>query len=355
MSRYSIKWKKHTLNFRFKAGTSRGTLEQKTSWYIFIKDLEEGFTGIGEAGPLKGLSTDDRDDFEEQVSYWCSYIEKHLNLRDGGNPFQKIPSDLPAIKMGFEMAWLDLRQGGSRIIFDNDYTRGEYVIPINGLVWMGEKDFMVRQVEEKLHQGFTCIKMKIGAIDFDKEIEILQSIRENHSSDQVILRVDANGAFNPDEAMSKLKELDKLDIHSIEQPIQPGSPKDMNRLCRESPVPIALDEELIGVYGNDKEYLLKSIQPQYIILKPTLLGGFTETREWINLAEAAGIGWWITSALESNIGLNAICQFTSQFENDLHQGLGTGQLYKNNFNSPLEADSGIIRYRQDVEWDLEQL
>ncbi|MFC2124312.1 o-succinylbenzoate synthase [Bacteroidota bacterium] len=356
MSRYSVRWKKHNLQFRFKAGTSRGFLDLKETWYIMIHDLEEGLLGIGEAGLLKGLSLDDRNDFEEKLSGWCKRIESQLNLYGAIDQSLNIPLELPSIRMGFETAWLDLQHGGIRMIFENDFFNGNKSIPINGLIWMGDMEFMIQQAIDKLEKGFDCIKMKIGAIDFNTELDVLRKIRNQYSTEKVILRVDANGAFHPDEALSKLEALHKLGIHSIEQPIRKGNIEMMKKLCRESPVPIALDEELIGVRSlGEKESLLQVIKPQFIILKPTLLGGFTETREWIELADKSGIGWWITSSLESNIGLNAICQFVAEFENNMHQGLGTGQLYKNNVRAPLEVDDGMIRYRQDNEWNLKLL
>ena len=211
--RYSIKWKKHKLKFRFKAGTSRGFLDERETWYIILHDLEEELTGIGEAGPLKGLSLDDHVDFDEQLSGWCKRIENHLNLYGAKHRFPDIPSELPSIKMGFETAWLDLQQGGIRRIFDNDFYYGNKSIPINGLIWMGDRDFMIQHASEQLEYGFNCIKMKIGSINFDTELDILRSIRNQYSSDKVILRVDANGSFHPDEALPKLEELNKLGIH----------------------------------------------------------------------------------------------------------------------------------------------
>ena len=238
---------------------------------------------------------------------------------------------------------MDMKNGGKRIYFDNDFTTGKRQLPINGLVWMGDKNFMREQIEQKLEEGFTTIKMKIGAIDFETEIKLLESIRNRYDKDQITLRVDANGAFSPEEAMQKLTELAQLDIHSIEQPIKQGQWSKMRELCAQTPLDIALDEELIGVNERTKKIeLLDTIKPQYIILKPSLHGGISGTQEWIELAEERNIPWWITSALESNIGLDAICQLTAEYQNGLPQGLGTGSLYTNNLTSNLVVSDGYI-------------
>lgn len=241
---------------------------------------------------------------------------------------------------------LDLFNGGKGIIFPHLFTQGKASIPVNGLIWMGEEEFMLRQIDEKLAQGFTCIKLKIGALDFDKECNILSYIRKQYSEQQITLRVDANGAFLANETLGKLKTLATFGIHSIEQPIKQGQRLAMAQLCKQTPIPVALDEELIGVHiYEEKEKLLKQIRPQFIILKPSLLGGFTHCREWINLADKLNIGWWITSALESNVGLIAISQFTATLNNSLPQGLGTGQLYSNNTDSPLFIKKGFMYYK----------
>jgi o-succinylbenzoate synthase len=259
----------------------------------------------------------------------------------------------PSIQFGFETALLDFRHGGQRMVFPGPFAEGNLRIPINGLIWMGEAAFMRWQIEEKLAQGYNCLKMKIGAINFEAECNLLASIRERFSPETITLRVDANGAFAPDEAAEKLAILGRFGLHSIEQPIRPGQPDEMTRLCRESPVPVALDEELIGVHGyGEKRKLLEGIRPPYIILKPTLLGGFGHCREWIDLADRLGIGWWITSALESNVGLNAISQFTASLHPTLPQGLGTGQLYHNNIPSPLEITNGFLWYRPGKKWGV---
>lgn len=353
-----IVYKPYTLHFREEAGTSRGVLTQKTSWILKITDPEKpGVEAYGECGPLPGLSVDDIPDFEVQLATVCE-IFNELDLEVF--PFnlsiildQLVPQHLPSVRFGLEMALLDFMNGGKKIIFKNSFSDGEGGILMNGLIWMGSFDHMLRQVETKLEQGFSTLKMKVGAIDFDKECSILQSIRERFSAEQITLRVDANGAFRPDEVGEKLEKLATFNLHSIEQPVQSGQHTLMKELCSVSPVPVALDEELIGVFDyREKFALLKKLMPPFIILKPTLLGGFQHTREWIEIANRLGISWWVTSALESNIGLNAIAQFTHSFNNPLPQGLGTGQLYTNNFSSPLTIKKGRLLYDRNGQWDL---
>ncbi|MCY7360152.1 MAG: o-succinylbenzoate synthase [Rudanella sp.] len=352
---------KHTLQFRFEAGTSRGVLTEKDSYIVRIYDNENpSVMGLGECGPLRGLSLDDRPDFEQQLNELCQYFSKlDLQLFSWNVPIvlnQLIGQKLPSILFGFETAMLDYLSGGQRIIADNDFVRGTRSLPINGLVWMGDPPFMQRQIEEKLAAGYTTLKLKIGAIDFEQELDLLASIRERFSPDQITIRVDANGAFGPDEAMDKLTRLSAFQLHSIEQPIRAGDPDMMAELCQQSPVPIALDEELIGhMEYVDKFRLLKKIQPQFVVLKPTLIGGLRHADEWIELANRLNIGWWITSALESNIGLNAIAQYTAKYRYLLPQGLGTGQLYHNNFDSPLRTENGQIRYEPGGAWELKSI
>jgi L-alanine-DL-glutamate epimerase-like enolase superfamily enzyme len=243
--------------------------------------------------------------------------------------------------------------GGKRIVFDNEFVKSERQIDINGLIWMGTKSQMLEQIDQKLNAGYDTIKMKVGAINFDAELDCLRYIRERYTQEQVTLRVDANGAFKLEEVVWKLSKLADLQIHSIEQPIKQGQLDIMAELCQSTPLPIALDEELIGHPDYmDKFRLLKKIAPQYIILKPTLLGGFKQCREWIEIAKRLNIGWWMTSALESNIGLNAITQFTAEYQNLMPQGLGTGSLFDNNLTSPLEINKGKVLYNQSVDWDL---
>ncbi|MFD2934297.1 o-succinylbenzoate synthase [Spirosoma flavum] len=349
---------KYTLHFRFEAGTSRGTLTEKTSYVIRLCDDENpAVISYGECGPLKGLSYDDRPDFEEILHQYCKeFTDLDLQLFSWNIPIiltQIISPEFPSILFGFETAMLDFLAGSQRIIRATDFTDGQRSLPINGLIWMGSQAFMRQQIDEKLQAGYTTLKLKIGAIDFDQECDLLATIRERFPADQITLRVDANGAFQPNEAMAKLERLAAFNLHSIEQPIRAGQPDLLADLCQHSPLPIALDEELIGKMEYMHKFrLLKKIQPQFIVLKPTLLGGMRHCDEWIELAGRLNIGWWLTSALESNIGLNAIAQYTAQFKHLLPQGLGTGQLYYNNVDSPLVVEHGQLRYDPTRLWNF---
>jgi len=261
--------------------------------------------------------------------------------------------EFPSIQFGLEQALLSFKNANPFELFPSNFTQSKEAININGLIWMGSEAFMNQQIEEKLKAGFSTIKMKIGAIDFQTELKLLKNIRSSFSSKDVELRVDANGAFKPNEALEKLKQLAEFEIHSIEQPIKQGQIEDMANLCVKTPLPIALDEELIGIFDvTKKQELLQIINPQYIILKPSLVGGFSGTNEWIYLAEEQQIGWWITSALESNVGLNAIAQYTFSLNNKMPQGLGTGSLFTNNFESPLEVKNGYLHYNNNRNWNI---
>jgi len=344
-------YKKYTLNFKQPAGTSRGVLHQKDSWFIFVwDDNESDIVGIGECGLLKGLSWDDRPDYKDKLQEVCDNIQLYQNNLDDRL------KDFPSIMFGLETALLDLRAKGTKVLFESLFTEGKDAININGLVWMGEIAFMLKQIKEKIASGFNCIKLKIGAIDFEQELELIRNIRREFSVDDIEIRVDANGAFSPEEALDKLSQLAEFYLHSIEQPIKQGQWEQMAGLCEQTPLPIALDEELIGVNEIEKKKsLIKTINPQYIILKPSLVGGYKASEEWIKLAEQNNIGWWITSALESNIGLNAIAQWTYTLQNELPQGLGTGQLYFNNFTSPLNISQGKLFYDPSISWNLKSL
>lgn len=341
---------KYILHFKQPSGTSRGVLTDKETWFLVLE--ENGKKGIGECGILRGLSADDRPDYEEKLQWVCNNI--HL----GAEKLWEALIEFPSIQFGVEMAFLSLQSENPFVLLPSKFTSEEASIVINGLVWMGDEAFMKRQIEEKIEQGFRCIKMKIGAIDFEKEKALLRFIRQNFDAQTMEIRVDANGAFSENEALDKINQITGFQIHSIEQPIQKNKTDTMSVLCKNTQLPIALDEELIGVFSlADKEALLQKIQPQYIILKPSFIGGFRGTSEWIALAEKYQIGWWITSALESNIGLNAIAQFTFLQNNPMPQGLGTGALYTNNFESPLQVAQGQLWYRNGVEWqfDFDQL
>ena len=337
---------KYILDFKRPSGTSRGVMTEKETWFIVLE--QNGKKGIGECGILRGLSIDDRPDYEEKLQWTCD------NINLGKDQLWEVLLEFPSIQFGVEMAFHSLVSETPFLLFPSDFTNGTKSILINGLVWMGEEAFMKQQIEEKLADGFTCIKLKIGAIDFDKELQLLRFIREHFTPKQVEIRVDANGAFDSTLALDKLIQLSEFKLHSIEQPIQKNHTDRMAELCKTTPFPIALDEELIGVFTlAEKEQLLEKIKPQYIILKPSFVGGFRGTQEWISLAEKHKIGWWITSALESNIGLNAIAQWTFLQHNLMPQGLGTGALYTNNFDCPLEVSQGQLWYKKELDWTFD--
>lgn len=344
----------HRLKFKFRAATSRGVLSHRDTFYIKITDLQKGISGIGEAGPLSGLSREfGRDLSPDFKSTLEAIAEGEMLLPEKLAENYEIAS---TVKFAVETALLDLENDGKRCIFQNDFYQGIRQIPINGLVWMGDIEFMRNQMKNKLKDGFTCIKIKIGALNFDDELSLIRAIRKEFGAEQIIIRVDANGAYDYDQAMKFMDILHGLDVHSIEQPVKAGQPGILSKISRESPLPVALDEELINVRSiKDKKDLLNTIRPQFIVLKPGLHGGLSESQVWIEISEEMGINWWITSALESNIGLNAIAQFTGCFENELHQGLGTGQLYHNNVDSPLVIDKGFIRYDNERNWKFEAL
>lgn len=338
-------YQKYILKFKQPSGTSRGVLSEKETWFIVLEG--NGRKGIGECGILRTLSIDDRPDYEEKLRWTCENI--HL----GKNALYEALIEFPSIQFGIEMAFISFESTNPFLLFPSAFTNGIEAIKINGLVWMGEPQFMKKQIEEKLATGFTCIKLKIGAIDFKQELNLLAFIRSHFDENTIEIRVDANGAFDGSEALDKLNQLSVYKLHSIEQPVKTKQLKTMANLCKLSPFPIALDEELIGVFDyNKKAQLLDFTKPQYIILKPSLIGGIQGCKEWIQLAEERNIGWWITSALESNIGLNAIAQFTFTLNNKMPQGLGTGGLYTNNFDCPLRIVDGTLIYKQDLEWDF---
>lgn len=336
---------KYILQFKTPSGTSRGILKTKETWFLYLS--KEGKFGVGECGLFRGLSIDDRPDYEDKLKWVCNNIELGLDI------LLAKTIHFPSIQIGLEQAFLSLQSTSPYKLFVSNFTESNKAIDINGLIWMGDREFMNDQIKEKIAQGFRCLKMKIGAIDFATEIQLLASIRKEFSINDIELRVDANGAFKPSEALEKLKILSNYDLHSIEQPIRQGHYQEMALLCEETPLPIALDEELIGVFDVTKRTkMLQIIKPQYIILKPSLVGGFKESLEWIELAKKSGIGWWVTSALESNIGLNAIAQWTATLKSSMPQGLGTGGLFTNNFDSPLEVYKGGLYYNKNKNWNF---
>ncbi len=347
---------KKVFEFNFVARTSRGRMKERTSWFIKLWDEHNpSVFGLGECAPLPGLSIDDKPDFE---SILIQVAENVSSLKINSSTLLKdaavlVQSGYSSILFGLETALLDLRNGGKRIIFDNSFLTSK-PIPINGLVWMGDLDQMLQQASIKIDEGFRCIKIKVGGLNFEKECDILNYIRKKYFREEITLRLDANGAFKTEEALYKLYDLSKFKIHSIEQPIKAKQPE-LEELCRKSPIPIALDEELIGIDSVEaKRDLLSQTKPQYIIIKPSLHGGIQGSQEWISIAESLNIGWWITSALESNVGLNAICQLTANYPIAIPQGLGTGALYENNFESPLEVKTGELFYNPKLSWNLEE-
>lgn len=341
----NARFKKYILEFKRPAGTSRGVMHSKETW--FVKLEQDGRIGFGECGILRGLSYDDRPDYESKLEWACEHI--HLGL----DFLYTELAEFPSIQMGLENAFRSLDGLHPFSIFPSHFTEGREGIPINGLIWMGDAAFMKQQIGEKITQGFDCIKMKIGAIDFDTELELLASIRNEYTAGEMEIRVDANGAFTADDALEKLKRLSRYQLHSIEQPIKQGQWQEMASLCERSPIPIALDEELIGVIDSEeKTKLISTIRPQYIMLKPSFIGGFRGSDEWITLAEENRVGWWVTSALESNVGLNAISQYTFTKNSKLPQGLGTGGLYTNNIPSPLVIRNGRIECDTNLSWDF---
>ncbi|WP_010251368.1 o-succinylbenzoate synthase [Myroides injenensis] len=338
-------YKKHILEFKRPSGTSRGVMTEKETWLLKIE--KNGKIGIGECGILRSLSFDDRPNYEEKLKWVVENIEL------GKDALWEALRDWPSIQFGVEQAFLSLHSDNPFVLFPSAFTDGKESIVINGLIWMGEPGFMKEQIDEKLATGFKCVKLKIGAIDFEKELALLRYIRSHFSANDIELRVDANGGFEKSNALDKLNQLVEFELHSIEQPIKQKQHDSMSDLCLKTPLPIALDEELIGVTSLEgKLEVLDKIKPQYIILKPSLVGGIKGSMEWIKLAEERNIGWWITSALESNIGLNVIAQWTFTLNSTLPQGLGTGALYTNNFESPLEVHNGALHYNPNITWDF---
>lgn len=343
---YHIDITTRTFHFKEPAGTSRGVYRTRVSRFVRLtSDDLPGIAGVGECAPLPRLSCDDLPDYDAVLRRHCD------DVCDRGGIDVDALRDVPSMLFGLETAWQQLHRGGSTALSSTPFARGEEGIPINGLVWMGDYETMAARLEQKLQQGFTCVKIKIGAIDFVDEIALIRRLRDRYGSDCIELRLDANGAFSPAEAMPVLQQLSRHGIHSIEQPIMAGQWQEMARLCLHSPLPIALDEELIGVNTLErKRALLDTIHPAYIILKPSLHGGMAGCREWITLARERGIGSWITSALESNVGLNAIAHLAAQVYGPaitMPQGLGTGQLFTDNIDTiPISICGNKLWYKE---------
>lgn len=342
----------HPVTFRFalEAGTSRGVLKEKKSWFIRVKKNDQ--VGWGECSPIAGLSPEPLEIIEAKITTVLDEWQKEpWAIVDPASRWTEELAKWPALRFALETAWLDYSHGGVHKIYDNDFIQGKQTVPINGLVWMNTLEHMQAQIEDKLAQGYRCIKLKIGHHDFTAEEKMLKALRDRFSSKELMIRVDANGAYQKDTVYTVLEALAKLDVHSIEQPVAPGQFELMADVCRHSPLPIALDEELIGSYlPEEKEALLHQLQPDYLVLKPSLHGGMMGCREWIALAAQHNIGWWMTSYLESSIGLNAIAQFTCEYDTSIFHGLGTGQIYTQNVTSPLTVENGTLNYKTDREW-----
>lgn len=345
------------LRFNFPARTSRGALAVHTAWYLQLRATTDpdGPVGLGEAAPLAGLSPDYGPGFAGEVTALCERFNAtgFSDFAAADAPAMVGPGR-PALAFALETAALDFAGGGRRQLYANAFSTGRAGLPINGLVWMGDAAFMRQQIEEKLAAGYRCLKLKIGGLDFETELVLLGEIRAVAGPAELVLRVDANGAFAPAEAMQKLERLAQFDLHSIEQPIGAGQWAALAEVCRRSPVPVALDEELIGLDDSTRPAaLLDAVRPAYLVLKPTLLGGHAATRRWIALAEAHGVSWWMTSALESNVGLSAVAQLTAEYPvGNFAQGLGTGQLYHNNVAAPLRIAAGHLRYDPAGAWEM---
>ena len=335
----------YRLIFKAPAGTSRGILLHKDTYFLKVWDESNPEVyGLGECALFKGLSREDTPLYESKLREMCQNIAlgKSTDL-----------SEYSSLQFGLETALCDLSNGGRRVVVDTPFVHGETTIPINGLVWMGSFDEMSARIEEKLSAGFTTIKLKIGAIDFESELELIRLLRGRFSSETLAIRVDANGGFSPEEALPKLNRLAAYGIHSCEQPIKPNQWAEMRKICAESPIHIALDEELIGITDPMQMFmLLREIAPQYLIIKPSLMGGFAGAQEWLKMAKMTNTGAWFTSALESNVGLNAIAQVVAKFNPLIPQGLGTGALYTNNIESPLYQKADYLAYNPEGKWVL---
>jgi o-succinylbenzoate synthase len=343
IQKLSLRVVAHRLLFHKPATTSRDTLQERDTWYIVLRD-DHGVMGIGECSPIPGLSAEGTDEIDQALRALQSGIDMQSWMAHC--------SHISSVVMAIETALSDYRHGGRRLPFS---SAKELNIPINGLVWMGEKKGMLSEALQKIEKGFNCIKLKIGSLDFNDDMDIIREIRAHYNAGRITIRVDANGAFDPSEALSKLEQLARYDIHSIEQPLRAGQWKAMKQLAENTPVPIALDEELIGITSEDMRNLLDDVMPQYLVLKPSLHGGFAHCDAWIRMAVERNISWWATSALESNIGLNAIAQWVNGYDNRVHQGLGTGSLYSNNIPSPIRIDNGMLKYDPKSGWDISSI
>jgi len=346
---------KHVLNFKIPGGTSRGVLTSKATYIVRLFEVDR-LVAIAEFNRFEGLSIDPLFSYQERlkksVEQCLGLLDSVVNLNDPRIvDLLQENSDYPSIQFGLEQLILSYLSNTSPFhLFDSPFSRGESSISINGLIWMGDANFMKAQIEPLLEKGFKCLKMKIGAINFDEEHRLLKSIRDRFNHQELTLRVDANGAFDSESVLSVLDELADLGVHSIEQPIKAGQWQEMARVVEESPIPIALDEELIGLKTlESRTNCIHTIQPDYLIFKPALIGGYGAIEQYRHIHDQ----FWITSALESNIGLNAIAQYTATLNPTLEQGLGTGSLYTNNFDSPLLVTNGALSYQNELPWKIQ--
>ncbi|RMF06588.1 MAG: o-succinylbenzoate synthase [Candidatus Neomarinimicrobiota bacterium] len=340
---YRLEGVTHRLRFKRRVRTSRGSLTDHEVLYLKLTEPGTGRTGWGEAAPLPGLSPD-------SVEAIQSWVRNHPRV-SAADPLEEVPPGYPALRFGLETAWKSVRSSDPFQLYPSPFVDGKGGIPINGLVWMGSKREMERELRQKVAQGFSCLKLKIGALHWEEERDLLRGFRARYPAERYELRVDANGAFSADTVWPVLEELERLQVHSIEQPVPAGDWELLANICRNSPVPIALDEELIGIETAERRRaLLATVGPAYLILKPTLIGGIAAAEEWIRFAADARVGWWATSALESNLGLNAIAQWVATWDPDLPQGLGTGALYTNNLTSPLEVREGRLHLNPRGRW-----
>ena len=348
--KFKASYKKYILHFIQPAGTSRGVYREKVSYFLFLGGKDTPYRGVGECNILSGLSIDDVPGYEAKLNELCRAIN------EGSEPRSFDLSFFPSISFALETALKDFEVKGSKILFPSPFTSGGKGIVTNGLIWMGDEKQMQQRIDEKLAAGFHTLKLKIGAINTEKEIELLRAIRKYYDHTTITLRVDANGAFTEDNIFPLMDELASLQVHSIEQPVAANNHRLMQKVIRTCSVPVALDEELIGVVGNtEQKALIHELHPAYLILKPALLGGIGACEKWIQLAEEYNIGWWATSALESNIGLNAIAQWIAIKDNQLPQGLGLGNLYRNNIDSPLELRGEKMFYNNNKHWNTREI
>ena len=342
----SFRFHHHTLFFHRPAVTSRDVLSERDVYFLLVHSEDQETMGVGECAPLWGLSPESKPELERTISHW-------QNILSTPDLLVSTLSRMSSLRFGLESAMRDLATGGRMMPFEVDLSNK---IPINGLIWMSDAPTMLEECRTKVEAGYTTIKFKVGALDFDDEVRLIRKVRQEFSHLDLDIRLDANGAFSPSQAMEKLDALSAFRIHSIEQPLKAGNQEEMARLVEKTPIAIALDEELIGVHSIEKKtLLLDAIQPHYLVLKPTLHGSFSGCDEWIDLAEKRNIGWWATSALESNIGLNAIAQWVLTKKITLPQGLGTGGLFTNNIDSPWVAEAGMLRYDASLSWNLKPL